>query len=156
MMKRACYPRDSIQGDETLLSFLRVRAWIAHLFLAFFFATRWVSTDWDHIEELTTDDQAETCNEKADDCSPKQYNVGLIFLLKPYLRVILGGLAFISLILCLIVCKWRHRADYLLIFNLVYMSFATLPPLDFYSRTDYSLFVNSTIVFMLFYTQHKA
>ena len=75
--------------------------------------------------------------------------------LKPYLRISVGILAFISLVLCLVVCKWRHIADYLLIFDLFYLAYAVILPQDFFQRTDYSAFVNQNIFFMLFYTQHR-
>ena len=155
-MKRAFQSRDPALGDETLLRFLRVRAWIAHILLAFFFALRWASTDWDHVEESCTVDQAKNYDEKVDTCIPIKFDAAVVMQLKPYLRVSVGILAFISLVLCLVVCKWRHAADYLLIFDLLYLACATLLPQDFYSRTDYSIFVNQSIFFLLFYTQHKA
>ena len=132
-----------------------MRAWIAHIVLAVWYAMRWAATDWERVEESCTVEQAKNYDEKVDKCIPIKFNTEIVMELKPYLRISNGILAFISLILCLVVCKWRHAADYLLIFDLFYLACAILLPQDFYERTDYSIFAMQLVFFMLFYTQHK-
>ena len=87
-----------------------------------------------------------------DKCIPIQFDANLVLQIQPALHIIIGVLLLIAFLLLLIICKWHRLIDYVMAFDLILHALANILPQDWYSRTDYSIFVSMNIFFMLWYT----